>query len=72
MTVDQFIKWLQSLNVPHAEVRAYDPNIQEDAPVTGAVYDEHNLVLHTDSDEGESEHPDDSDWQDDSVRKLQQ
>ena len=48
MTVAECIKWLESLNVPNAKVYTYDPETEEDGPVTGALYDKEHLVFQTD------------------------
>jgi len=48
MTVEEMIAWLQSLKVPQAQVKAWCPEDQAWVPVTGAVFDDGELLLQTD------------------------
>lgn len=48
MTVRDFIHWLESLRIPDAVVKAFDPESGRDEPVTGGLYDAEGISLRTD------------------------
>lgn len=48
MTVRDFIHWLESLRIPDAVVKAFDPESGQDEPVTGGLYDAEGISLRTD------------------------
>lgn len=48
MTVEEFIHWLQSLNIPNAVVKCYDGDSEQDEEITCVVYDAETISLRTD------------------------
>ena len=54
MTKSEFIAWLQHFP-GEPMIKAWDPEVEEWIPVSGATYDEGEVLLYTDVDEDEDE-----------------